>query len=257
MMFQIKDCKTILILGAGHGIGLAIVSKILAIKKSDHEAVIFATYRRKEKAEELLRLVEANPNAIKAKQINACEESEVEAFCTSDIAVRASLDLFINCIGLLHEDKILPEKTVKQFDLKSTEKIFKTNTYVTPLFAKHLMPLLRKSPLAVFSAISAKVGSISDNRMGGWYSYRASKAALNMILKNLANEFRHRNISCIVLAIHPGTTITDLSKPFIANTKYKLHSPEETANNICAVIDGKSTEDTGRFFSWDGEELEY
>jgi NAD(P)-dependent dehydrogenase (short-subunit alcohol dehydrogenase family) len=109
--------------------------------------------------------------------------------------------------------------------------------------------------LSVFATISAKVGSISDNRLGGWYAYRASKAALNMFIKNIAIEFARNKKKIILLSLHPGTTKTELSEPFTKNTKYQLHTPIETAKNLLSVIENKTLDDSGKFFSWDGEEL--
>ena len=103
--------------------------------------------------------------------------------------------------------------------------------------------------------ISAKVGSISDNKLGGWYGYRASKSALNMFIKNISIEYKNRKAPCIALAIHPGTTDTELSKPFIARSKLTIHTPEQTAENILNVIDSKRLEDSGKFLSWDGTEI--
>jgi NAD(P)-dependent dehydrogenase (short-subunit alcohol dehydrogenase family) len=126
---------------------------------------------------------------------------------------------------------------------------------ITPLLAKHFFELLKHKKPSVFAAISAKVGSIQDNQMGGWYGYRASKAALNMFLKNIALEFERRNAKTLVLALHPGTTVTELSKPFIAKTKYTLHTPEQTADNLLAVINEQDISSNKRFLSWDQTEL--
>ena len=106
-----------------------------------------------------------------------------------------------------------------------------------------------------FASISAKVGSIEDNRIGGWYGYRSSKAALNMIKRTMAIEFKRSGCRCNLLAIHPGTTVTELSKPYIKNTQLKLHSPDETALNILRIIEDQPFEPEAQFMSWDGQTL--
>jgi len=113
--------------------------------------------------------------------------------------------------------------------------------------------LLARDSKSVFAAISARVGSISDNRLGGWHSYRASKAALNMLLKNFALELRHRNPAGIVLGLHPGTTDTDLSKPFQSGLSHDLFTQSEAADHLLAVIDGTQSDNSGQILAWDGQ----
>ena len=141
---------------------------------------------------------------------------------------------------------------VPKLKIENLLKSFKINASITPLIAKNLGALLKKDELSAFITISAKVGSIEDNKMGGWYAYRASKAALNMFIRTIAHEFVRRYKNVIVTSIHPGTTITDLSEPYIKKTNLKLHTPNETACNILSVLESQTIEDTGKFFSWDG-----
>ncbi|HET6566245.1 MAG TPA: SDR family NAD(P)-dependent oxidoreductase, partial [Xanthomonadales bacterium] len=108
----------------------------------------------------------------------------------------------------------------------------------------------------IFAALSAMVGSISDNRLGGWYGYRASKAALNQFIKTLANECRLRHPKAAIVAIHPGTTDTELSRPFQANVKpEKLYSADQTAQRILALVHSLDAGKAGRFYHWDGSEI--
>jgi len=119
--------------------------------------------------------------------------------------------------------------------------------------AKYFVPLLRRDEKAVFAALSARVGSISDNRLGGWYAYRASKAALNMVLKTLAIEIGRRFKNQIIVGLHPGTVDTDLSKPFQGNVpEGKLFTAEFSAEKLLDVVDGLSAEDSGNLFDWAG-----
>ena len=124
--------------------------------------------------------------------------------------------------------------------------------------AKYFVPLLRRDEKAVFAALSARVGSISDNRLGGWYAYRASKAALNMVLKTTAIEIGRRFKNQIIVGLHPGTVDTPLSKPFQANVPAdKLFTPEFSAERLLTVIDGLTAADSGNLFDWAGERIEF
>lgn len=124
------------------------------------------------------------------------------------------------------------------------------------LIAKHLLPKLNKDHPAIFAALSARVGSISDNQLGGWYAYRASKAALNMIIKNAAIEVGRRNRKAIVVGLHPGTVDSDLSKPFQGNVADgKLFTPEDSAQKLLEVLRSLGPEQTGKCFAWDGKEV--
>ena len=124
--------------------------------------------------------------------------------------------------------------------------------------AKHFIPLLRKQQKSVLAALSARVGSISDNNLGGWYSYRASKSALNMLLKTTSIEVARRNKTASVIGLHPGTVDTGLSKPFQANVKpEKLFTPEFAAECILKNIDKATAETSGSVFAWDGSPIPY
>jgi NAD(P)-dependent dehydrogenase (short-subunit alcohol dehydrogenase family) len=123
---------------------------------------------------------------------------------------------------------------------------------------RHFHPLMARDGKAVFAAISARVGSIADNRIGGWYAYRASKAALNQLLRTASIEFARRHKNAIVVALHPGTTDTGLSRPFQANVpEEQLFSVDKTVGHMLSVIDGLSTDDSGGFFAWDGQPIEW
>jgi len=253
MSFDLHHSKNVFIFGAGHGIGLSLVINL--VKNFSHINV-YCSYRTKEKASELFELKKKYNDRIFIFQVNPTEESELKVISDQLLKNELKFDLVINCIGMLHTAQFNPEKSIKQFSLEYSMELFKVNTMVTPLLLKYFEHLLNKNTVNVFTTLSAKVGSIDDNHLGGWYSYRASKAALNMILKTAAIEFKRKKNKCIVLAIHPGTTETELSKPFIKNTNYKIHSPDETAKNIIDnVIMNLSESDSGKFLSWDGEEI--
>ncbi len=254
MSFSLSDCRYSIIFGAGHGIGLAMVEYLL----SHHPTlIVIATYRSEDKAYDLLKNQQHYPNRLIIKNIDPTNESHIKLTSKECLDSGFSFDLIINCVGLLHQNEIQPEKSLRTFEEDSFMKIMKVNCIVTPLIAKYFERLINKSSQSAFISLSAKVGSISDNRMGGWYSYRASKAALNMLIKTISIEFTRKKMNCIVLAIHPGTTKTLLSDPFIARTNYILHEPIETAANILSVIESKTINDTGKFYSWNNEELDW
>ena len=164
------------------------------------------------------------------------------------------LDGVLNTVGLLHEEAMQPEKSISRVSAKQLMRSLEINTLPTLLLAKHSRRVLRRSQGAFFATISAKVGSIEDNRLGGWYSYRATKAALNMAIKTLAIEWRLALPKCTVAALHPGTVASPLSKPFTRNKNHVL-LPEESAVHLKKILDGLRPEDTGRFWAWNGEEL--
>ena len=168
-----------------------------------------------------------------------------------------NLDLVFVANGLLHDGDLQPEKSLKNLSPAHFESIFKANTLTPILLAQHFLPLMSKSNRSVFAALSARVGSISDNGIGGWYSYRASKAALNMMIKTAAIEFKRKNKQGIIVGLHPGTVDSNLSKPFQGNVpEHQLFSPEQSAAYLLKVIQDLTPENTGRCYAWDGQEIQ-
>ncbi len=168
------------------------------------------------------------------------------------------LDLVVVAIGTLHSGAYTPERRLSELDPDAMLEVYRTNTVAPALIAKHFLPLLDRKRRTVFAALSARVGSISDNRLGGWTSYRASKAALNMVIKTLSIEHARRRRNSIIAGLHPGTVDTDLSKPFSANVPDgKLFTPSRSANYLIDVIDRLEPEDTGGVFAWDGQRIDY
>ena len=149
-----------------------------------------------------------------------------------------------------------PEKSYRALDPVALMESFRLNTVGPALVAKHLLPLMAPSGKTVFAALSARVGSIGDNRAGGWHAYRASKAALNMILRNLAIETGRRNPDAICIGLHPGTVDTGLSRPFQRGLPDgQLFSPETSARHLLGVIDGLTAADSGNVLAWDGQTI--
>jgi NAD(P)-dependent dehydrogenase (short-subunit alcohol dehydrogenase family) len=253
MKFDLLQNKNTLIIGGGHGIGLALVKQLLKISP---DAKVVATYRVSKNAMELLKLHQDYPERLKIFMIDPTSQTALSNL-SIDLLDSEKFDLIVNSVGLLHNDELSPEKSVRSFSTNHFMEVMRVNTVVTPLVAKYFESFLRRDFASALVSISAKVGSIQDNRIGGWHSYRASKAALNMLVKNISIEFAQKRNNCIVLALHPGTTDTNLSKPFTSNTSYKVHTPEETAKNILNVINHRELSDSGKFLSWDGAEIEW
>lgn len=165
------------------------------------------------------------------------------------------IDLIIATWGYLHDQQFEPEKSLRDINLEYMAKSFSINAFTAPLSAQHLHPFLSQKTPSVFCFLSAKVGSISDNRLGGWYSYRASKAALNMFLKSISIELTRKKKLTSVMAIHPGTTETKLSAPFLKNFNLKVWPAKESAKHICNVIESSYPQGTGLFKNWDHTDL--
>ncbi|MEM7543712.1 MAG: short chain dehydrogenase, partial [Pseudomonadota bacterium] len=160
------------------------------------------------------------------------------------------------CAGLLHDESHGPEKTIRAVDADFMMENIRVNTLPTLMLARHFSPVLKRSLSPLFATVSAKVGSIADNRLGGWYSYRLSKAALNMAIKTLSIEWRHANPRGVVAALHPGTNDTALSQPFQKNVPpSNLMLPEESCEAMVDVLQGLTPANSGKFWAWDGEEL--
>lgn len=166
------------------------------------------------------------------------------------------LETLIYAAGLLHDDTQFPEKRLEDLESESMRRAFQVNCIGFGVLVQELAPWLRGKHLKRVAAISAKVGSISDNRLGGWYAYRCSKAALNMMVKNLSVELPRRFSPIACVALHPGTTRSGLSEPFSQSlAKLKVHEPQDTAGNLYRVLSGLREADNGRFISWDGTDL--
>ncbi|HSJ78718.1 MAG TPA: SDR family NAD(P)-dependent oxidoreductase [Erythrobacter sp.] len=149
-----------------------------------------------------------------------------------------------------------PERTYKRLDPAVMAQVFALNTIGPALIAKHMMPLMPRGESSLFAAISARVGSISDNRLGGWHSYRASKAALNMLLRNFALELARTHPESVIVGLHPGTVDSALSAPFQSGlADGQLTAPEAAADNLLHVMASLTPEQSGRVFDFRGEEV--
>ena len=165
-------------------------------------------------------------------------------------------DLVIVATGTLHGPGLTPEKSLRTIESTPLQQAFAVNAIGPALIARHVLPRLPRSRRTLFAALSAKVGSISDNRLGGWHSYRASKAALNMLIRTIAIELTRTHPETVCVALHPGTVDTPLSKPFQAGVaSERLFTPETSATHLLSVLDNLRPENSGRLFGWDGQEI--
>ena len=233
----------VLIIGGSGGLGLALVELFCGLQ--DTTGVI-ATYRTQQ------------PELANAKLTWVPLDVTAEADITRLFATCPDLTYIINAAGLLHSATGSPEKTISKLDAEFFLDNIRVNTLSTLLIAKHARKALKNAQRSVFAALSARVGSISDNRLGGWYSYRCSKAALNMAVKTLSIEWQRTLPNCAVVALHPGTVTTGLSAPFTGNTAdSKLFTPEQSARWLANIIVGLKPEDTGQFIAFDGSQIDW
>lgn len=166
-------------------------------------------------------------------------------------------DLVIVASGVLTlADGTGPERSLRQIDATAMGEVFRINTIGPALIAKHFLPMFRREERCAFVALSARVGSISDNRLGGWHSYRASKAALNMLVRNFAIEMTRTHKHAVVAALHPGTVDTRLSAPFQSGLpEGQVTTPSDAARNLLGVIEALTPVDSGKVFDWKGDEI--
>lgn len=185
------------------------------------------------------------------------DESSIAAVAAA-AAAEGPLDLVIVATGMLHEAGVQPEKSWRSLEPQALARAFAINATGPALIAKHTLGLLRRDAKSVFACLSARVGSIEDNRLGGWHAYRASKAALNMLMRNFAIELRQRNPRAICVALHPGTVDTRMSRPFQgAVPAGKLFTPERSARALLTVLDRLTPADSGRVWAWDGQPIPF
>ncbi len=186
--------------------------------------------------------------------LDLTDEASIAAAAAHVAAQDVPLQLVIDATGFLHGDGFTPEKALREIDPAHMAHSFALNTIGPALLMKYFLPLLPREERAVFATLSAKVGSIGDNRLGGWHSYRAAKAALNQLVRTAAIELSRRSPHAICVALHPGTVDTGLSAPF-AKSGLDVRPPATAAAQLIATIDRLSAADSGGFFSYDGDAL--
>ena len=190
------------------------------------------------------------------------KDYQPQSIDTAIEALTAHSDLPITqvfvCNGILHSDSFQPEKRLEDFDVKAFNQVISANTLTPMLWVQKLTPVLTGKSSCKFVVFSARVGSISDNNLGGWYSYRASKAALNMMLKTAAIELARRAKNIKIISFHPGTTDTPLSKPFQKNVPAnKLFTSEFVAKQLLAIIENTQVDHKASYLDWEGKTINW
>ena len=239
----------VLVTGASSGIGLAMVGALLG---DAHVARVLAVSRGAGESAGLQALRERHGARLVPVAADITTDAGLDAIARA-AASADGLHLVVNCAGLLHGTGLRPEKSLATLDRESLGRVFEINAFAPVLLAKALLPLLGPGAPRVFASLSARVGSIGDNMLGGWYAYRASKAAQNQLLRTLATEWRrtHPHAACVLL--HPGTVDTPLSRPFQANVAPEaLFTTARAARQLLDIIRSVTPADSGSFIAWDG-----
>lgn len=233
------------VIGASGGIGSALVA---ALCDDPQVETVFAAARS---------AGSERRGKLQALRLDLLDEATVEAAAAA-CAEGGALDLVIVASGFLHDaPQALPEKTWLDISPENMARAFAVNTTGPALVAKHFLPVLRRRGRSVFAALSARVGSIGDNRQGGWYAYRASKAALNMVIRTLAIELERTRPEALCIGLHPGTVETALSEPFRSRVPAgQLFAPERAARQLLDVVAAAVPAQNGRVLAWDGSEIE-
>jgi NAD(P)-dependent dehydrogenase (short-subunit alcohol dehydrogenase family) len=234
--------KNVAIIGSSGAIGRAFLDAYIADKNISN---IYSISRTE---------VKSNDKRIIHINIDVTDEVSVKAAASKIEENR--LDRLIVATGVLHTKSFGPEKSIKDIKIENFVKIFSVNTFGPALIGKYFLPLMTKDQKSIVAFLSARVGSISENKLGGWYAYRASKSALNQIIKNFSIEAKRTNSSGIIIGLQPGTVKSKLSEPFQKNVKKgKLFLPEDSVDSLIKVIENVMQNDSGKIFDWEGEEI--
>ena len=169
---------------------------------------------------------------------------------------KLNLRLVLNATGRLHSEKLNPEKRLQHINKENLIESFSINAFAPILLAKTIEEFINKELEFNFASISARVGSITDNKTGGWYAYRAAKSAQNQLFKSLSIEWARKYPKAIITLLHPGTVNTNLSKPFHKFVpKDKLFSPQKASSYLIDILRHQKPTDSGKFIAWDGKEI--
>lgn len=253
----------VLVTGASSGIGLAAVRLLLQapagsadVSKLAGSAIVHAVARRASQCQALIQLQAEYGRRLQLHDTDLTDDDALRTLGDRAGHGCSQLRLVFNAAGILHSDQLQPEKSITQIRRRQLAQVFDLNAYAPILLAQSLLPLLRGRHQCCFASLSARVGSIGDNRLGGWYAYRASKAAQNQLLRTFAVELKRLNRNACALLLHPGTVDTPLSAPFQSNVPDdKLFSTERAARQLLQLAAAAGPADSGRFLAWDGSEV--
>ena len=246
--------KTYLIIGGTGGIGYAMVEQLVQSTANEQQHIhVYATYHK--------NIPEFEADNLHWLPMDVSDEDSIKQAAATIRQQSSHLDWVINCVGLLHTESAQPEKALNQVESDFFIKNMQINALASLLIAKHIKPLLANAERshahpAIFATISARVGSIGDNKIGGWYSYRMSKAALNMGMKNLSIEWSRTLKNTCVVVMQPGTVNTQLSAPFQSNVADgHLFTPAYSAECLLEVLSTMSASESGSFIDWAGKSI--
>ena len=233
-----------IVIGASSQIAMALISRL----QNDESLIEIIAISRQHYDEPFA-------NDVSRFQSDYSEES-IREICEQIKPRKGQVSRVFICNGVLHDTQIRPEKRLEDIKPENLHTIFAANAVVPMLWIKYLKPILMGKQSCVVTTFSARIGSIEDNRLGGWYSYRASKAALNMLLKTAAIEYQRVAKGVRFLVFHPGTTDTPLSKPFQKFvSKDKLFTPEFVADQLLTIVEQQASESNIQFLDWDGKAI--
>ena len=239
-----SELKNVCVLGAGGAIGRAMVDKYASLAEVEN-VVCFSR--------EKIECVDEKVHAHMLDYHNENSINEAAAICDDF----GGMHLIIVTTGILHAPGLNPEKSLLDIESQNLHTLFQIDTVVPVLLVKHFMGKLCQKKQSVMAILTARVGSIGDNRLGGWYSYRMAKSALNMFIKSVSIEVKRRHKHQIVIGLHPGTVDSDLSKPFQSHLDPShIFSPSQSADYLHEVISNLSLDDTGKIKAWDGSEID-
>ena len=242
----------IVIQGAGRGLGLAFAHHALRAGATN----LYLTARNPQDCEGFRQLQPSE--RVQWFNLDSLNSDQIATTGEGILAAAPTIDRIIITAGILHDGEIQPEKRVGALEAEAMLHLYQINAMGPVLFLKSLWPALRRAHPITAASLSARVGSISDNRLGGWYSYRASKAALNQYMRTLSIELARYNDQAKIVTLHPGTVETDLSQPYRSQVaKGQLKSSAESADQLWAVLDRLSAADSGGFFAYDGKPINF
>jgi len=238
---KINDDANVAVIGSSGAIGAACVRQLAGRVTAGK---IYAFSRS---------LANFNLSNVIEAHIDVEHESSIEVAANS-IPIDVKLDWIIVALGVLHDGELKPEKALRDLSVEKFQRLFSINAIGPALVAKYFLPRLHRDGPTLFAAMSARVGSITDNRLGGWYAYRASKAALNMIIRNISIEMRRQNSQSVIVGLHPGTVDSKLSAPFQKNVPAaQLFTADHSATQLLEVMDSLGPEDSGHAYAYDGK----
>ena len=242
-----------LVVGASGGIGSAVTEQLIKSQRYTHVVSV----SNKSSVDSGSSEFDKSPDLLALKTDYSAES--INALVKNLSSFKGCISRVVICNGILHDDQkdIFPEKKLEDISEVKMIHVLRVNALLPLLFLKELVALVKGEKRCVISVLSARVGSIEDNRLGGWYSYRASKAALNMLVKTAAVEYERRAKNVQLLLFHPGTVDTNLSKPFQSKSSTRLMQPGEVAKSLIQLMDRSDTVSNIEFIDWEGKKINW